>query len=284
MSETEQRPARRGGFLGILIAFALGLGVMAWLVTGTEAGRELAGKATLQEAQPLLDAPAPPAPQAAPVPAPAGDLAFRLASLESRMALMESRGAGGGAGNPRAEAMLIVLSASRRVERGEALGALERELSARFGTSDAAGLQALAAFSRAPVKLASLQQRYEAQAAGFAKADGWWDRLTDSLSSLVTVRDATRQAGGPAHAAVEARRHVAEGRLAEALAALKGVPLAADGQRWVADANRLVQAQQALARLEDLALSAPEAEAAAPQPEVREVKPVEGDAVPALGV
>ena len=260
MNETDHpRPSRgRGLIAGLFGMFVLGVLAMGFLVSRTDLGRDMVSAETPPAPKPqaLVQTP-----QAAPVPQPAtavpGDLAYRLATLEGRVASLEARPMGGASVSaPKAEALFLVLASARKFERGQPLGTLERELTARFGLSQAGAVAALSGWTKQPVSAGQVRRDFDMLVPASATEQGsWWDRLTNGIGSLITVRDQSTPSTAPAHLITQARALLDADDVAGALALARQLP-ASDGVKgWIAEADRFLKARQALDKLEEQALS-----------------------------
>lgn len=260
MNETDQpRPSRgRGLIAGLFGMFVLGVLAMGFLVSRTDLGRGMvsAEQAPAAKPQALVQTP-----QAAPVPQPSaavpGDLAYRLATLEGRVASLEARPMGGAnVSAPKAEALFLVLASARKFERGQPLGTLERELTARFGLSQAAAVAALSGWTKQPVSAAQVRRDFDMLVPASATEQGsWWDRLTNAIGSLITVRDQSTPSTAPAHLITQARALLDADDVAGALALARQLPASEGTKGWIAEADRYLKARQALDKLEEQALS-----------------------------
>ena len=268
------------------IAFLLGLGVMGYLLAHWEAGARLLGIAS---AEPPPAAAAPPAPQPQPqqsaffeelpaAPAPVGatgneDVARRLAALEQRFGQIDtsSRVAVGSA--DRTEALVAAFAARRAIDRGVALGFLERMLQLRFpGQPRAVG--AVIAAARQPITLAQLQSELETlgpQLVGAPPDQSWWTTFREELGSLIVIRRADTPSTEPSQRLDRAKRWLQAGEVAAAIAEVQRMPGHDYGTDWVTKARRYALAHQALDLIETAALLEPHAPGepgqAQPQPQ-----------------
>src|SRR5207237_5650027 len=120
------------------------------------------------------------------------DLARRLALLEQRLGTIDtsSRVAVGSA--DRTEAMVAVIAARRAIDRGVALGFLERMLQLRFPNQPRA-VGVIIAAARQPITLAQLESELDAlgpQLTGAPPNQSWWTSFREELGSLVVIRHA----------------------------------------------------------------------------------------------
>jgi hypothetical protein len=279
------------------IAFLLGLGVMGYLLAHWEAGARLLGIAP--EAPPTAPAAAPaPQPQPQPFvqyeppppnPALAGtpaeqDFARRLAALEQRFGQIDtsSRVAVGGA--ERTEALVVAFAARRAIDRGVALGFLERMLQQRFGDAQPRAVGAIILAAREPVTLAQLQSELDSlgpQLTGAPPDQGWWGAFRDELGSLITVRRADTPSAEPGQRLDRAKHWLQAGEVASAVAEVQRMPGRDYGADWVAKARRYAVAHQALDMIETAALLEPHAPGPAqPSPQPAAARPTAAPARP----
>ena len=287
------------------IAFLLGLGVMGYLLAHWEAGARLLGIAS---AEPPPAAAAQPAPQPqvqqpafleeAPVPAPAttgatgnDDIARRLAALEQRFGQIDSSSRVAVGSADRTEALVAAFAARRAIDRGVALGFLERMLQLRFpGQPRAVG--AVIAAARQPVTLAQLQSELETlgpQLLGAPPDQSWWTSFREELGGLIVIRRADTPSTEPSQRLDRAKRWLQAGEVAAAIAEVQRMPGNAYAADWVTKARRYALAHQALDLIETAALLEPHAPgepgqaqpqtqpaAAQPQAQPQPVRPAPG--------
>jgi hypothetical protein len=190
-------------------------------------------------------------------------LAGQLASLTARLAAQEARDAAvvtivQGAAN-RAEAMLTVLLLRRALADGRPIDALLPAARRLFDASDRDAIAALSALAARPVSRAALARELGVLADNQSDArPNWWQalrtRLDDAMSGGTSL--------GPVSAA---RAAMARGDVVDAASRLRQAPALARNatvRGWLADADRLIAAEAALARLEADATTPPPAPAA----------------------
>ena len=265
------------------IAFLLGLGVMGYLLAHWEAGVRLLGIAAAEPAPQVAPAPQPQAPQSAffeevPAPAPAvptgtpadQDIARRLAALEQRFGQIDtsSRVAVGSA--DRTEALVAAFAARRAIDRGVALGFLERMLQLRFPSQPRA-VGAVIAAARQPITLAQLQSELDGlgtQLMGSPPDQNWWTTFREELGSLIVIRRADTPSTEPSQRFDRAKRWLEAGEVAAAVAEVQRMPGHDYAADWVLKARRYALAHQALDLIETAALLEPHApgEPGQPQP------------------
>lgn len=275
MNEIDQpRPSRSRGLIAALFGtFILGVLAMGWLLTSTDLGQDMVGQESAPAPKPQAlaqtqSATAPTAPAPAAIPPMQGDMSFRLATLEGRVASLEARPIGGATVSaPKAEALFLVLASARKFERGQPLGTLEREIAARFGLSQAGAVAALSRWTRQPVTAAQVRRDFETLVPTSASGSGsWWDRFTNGIGSLMTVRDQSSPSTAPAHLVTQARALLDADDVIGATAIARQLPQSDGVKGWIAQAMRYTQALQALDQLEEQALSGEPTAAALPKP------------------
>lgn len=164
-----------------------------------------------------------------------------------------------------ARTLLLVAAARRALDGGQPLGGLLSQLSQTPGV-DAADVTALQAVSTGAPTIAQLRQRLARQKqALLAKAPAaegpWYERVGESLRSLVQVRRADEPAaavaGDLAAQLTTIDQRLARGEVSAALAAGQALPQNARTalQPLMNDMQRLVNARAALERLEAAALA-----------------------------
>lgn len=154
---------------------------------------------------------------------------------------------------------LFLLSVARRMlEAGRPLTPIEPAIAERFATRDAAAVEALGAWSRAPQTRSTLKSRLVAigDLPSTEMTGGWWERLKARLSNLVTVRGERVETADSAALLTEARTAMAAGDLELAVSALSEGEWPPAVRQWLADARILLAAEEALGRLETAALEA----------------------------
>lgn len=197
---------------------------------------------------------------AGPTAQPAGTAEQRIAQLEERLARVEnaSQRAAGSAG--RADNLLIAVAARRAVDRGVALGFLERLLVDRFATSHQRAVATIVTGAREPVMLNALIADYELlgpQLRRGGPGEGWWSSFKREIGSIVTVHSARRPSATPDVRFERALRRLQAGDVDQALAETMRMPGAASAAGWVADARRYIAVHRALDEIEAAALMPP---------------------------
>jgi hypothetical protein len=256
------RPWRRALIIASLF-FVGGIGLAGWVLTRTEIGETLL---TRQEPSPLtIDASKLNTPESAP---PVTDQMVRIAALEARVARAEAAVTAGAtasaAPSNRISGLILAFAARRALDRGQALGPVEGELKAQFGTSKPHLVAAVMAAASEPTTLTQIQTEFAALVPSLSSdGGGWWDHLTAGLASLVAVRSASTKPNDPAQLLDHAQKALAAGQVGEALSDVVNLPNRSAASAWISKARRYAEAQRALDALE---ASAFEGEAIAPPP------------------
>jgi hypothetical protein len=193
-------------------------------------------------------------PEAPPAPAAQNQ---RIGSLEARLARVEhaTQRAEGSAG--RADALVVAFAARRAIDRGVALGYLERALVQRVAAQHAQAVGTIIAASRRPVRINDLIAEYEGLAPVLRRGgphDSWWTNFKRQLGSLVEVHRADRPSTNADARYNRALERLSTGDVDQALAETMRLPGAAAADDWVAKARRYVAAHRALDEIESAAL------------------------------
>jgi len=184
----------------------------------------------------------------------------RIAELEERLSRVENASlrAAGSAG--RADNLLIAVAARRAIDRGVALGFLERLLVDRFGSSHQRAVATVVTGAREPVMLNALIADYELlgpQLRRGGPGEGWWSGFKRELGAIVTVHSARRPAATPDVRFERALRRLQAGDVDQALAETMRMPGANSASAWVDDARRYIAVHRALDEIEAAALMPP---------------------------
>ena len=263
--------SRSSSWLSLLLLpilfFLLGLGAMAWLLVNWDYGAQTLGleRAGSRPAVPSVVVRQPqgtvPATATPVVVAPASDAQRRLEAIEQRIGLIEqqSRNAVGNA--DRAEGLLVAFAARRALDRGVALGYLERLLTERFGSTQRQAVATVITAARQPITLQELQAGLAEVApklTGASPRQGWWDALRGEVGSLVTLRRAGTPSTMPAERLRRATQRLESGEVDVALAEVLRLPGRDNAQAWIDSARNYVRARRALDAIETAALLDPQ--------------------------
>lgn len=201
-------------------------------------------------ATPTSRTPSAASPEAASDEARIGDLEDRLQRVE-----VASQRAEGSAG--RADNLVVAFAARRAIDRGVALGYLERFLVERFGTRHPQAVATIVTGAHRPVRLNDLIAQYEllgpALRTGSAN-DDWWAGFKRELGSLVQVRNSKSPSLAPDARYDRAARLLQSGDVDQALAETMRMPGARNAQEWVDEARRYVAIHRALDEIESAAV------------------------------
>lgn len=266
-------PARQGmtwtaRFAWALLLLAAGAGLATWGLSRWDAGARFFGVVPTQPLQIVRQAPPPPVRVQVSEPLAAADAA-RIATVESRLAAIESQAQAAAGSAGRADAMLVAFAARRAIDRGVALGYLEPLLVQRFGRQNQAAVATIVTASRQPVGLDSLIADYRALGPalrGGSPEEGWWDAFRRELGSIVAFRRADTPSPQPQARYDRALARLESGEVDAALAETMRLPGAAHASPWVVRARRYIAAHRALDEIESAALLGNPAPAIAPPP------------------
>jgi len=255
---------RRGLFILPLLAFLVGLAVMAWVLTRWEAAASYLGvRPTLVQAPPA-QAPAATAPVSAPTEVLAVDpaVAARVATLEQRVAEIANQSQAAVGNADRAEGLLVAFAARRALDRGVALGYLEGLLRQRFGETQPQAVGTIITAAHDPITLQELQdglQQVGTSLVGGGPQRNWWTALKAELGGLITVRKSGSPSTLPAERLARAKQRLEAGQVDVALAEVLRMPGRDSAADWISDARRYVAARRALDMIETAALLEPRA-------------------------
>ena len=256
-------PARQGmtwtaRFAWALLLLLAGAALATWGLSRWEQGARFFGVAPKQPLQVVRQARVPPA---APVPVAATQTApadqVRLATIESRLAAIESQAQAAAGSAGRADALLIAFAARRAIDRGVALGYLEPLLIQRFGREHQAAVATVVTASREPVRLDDLIDDYEALGPalrGGGPEEGWWDAFRRELGTIVSIHRADTPSPQPQARYDRAKARLEAGEVDAALVETMRLPGAANASQWIVRARRYIAAHRALDQIESAAL------------------------------
>ena len=185
------------------------------------------------------------------------DDGYVIAALEQRLSQVENatERVEGSAG--RADNLLIAAAARRAIDRGVALGYLEKLLVERFGERHRAAVATIVTGARNPVRLNDLIASYEALGRNLRRGgpdSGWWSGLKRELGSIVEVHSSTRPSLASDARYERALRRLQSGDVDEALAETMRMPGATQANAWVGEARRYIAVHRALDEIESAAL------------------------------
>ncbi|HVJ00512.1 MAG TPA: hypothetical protein VM657_15750 [Sphingomonas sp.] len=266
----DETPDRRIGLrtLGIV-------GIVAFLIGAIAIGYAIKNYGHWFEGQPAPAKPRSqqaaqmPADDAAPAPASATStdlnslnareaaLAARLADLEARAATIDTKAEQASGNASRAEGMLVAFAARRALDRGLGLGYIEGQLRQRFGATQPRAVATIIQASRNPVTADDLRLGLSTIGNDLVSGSdgrGWFERFGDELSSLVVIHKEGMLSSRPSDRLARARHLLEGGQVEGALDEVRKLPGAPRADRWIAAAQRYVDARRALDVIETAAI------------------------------
>lgn len=277
MDEFSSNRRARNGMRPMLLAaagsFALGAAVVsyvAWRMASNDA------ETVAVEDQPqaaLSNAPA----DGAPTPSPSatarrvsaqaveqmaeqqGGIDQRLAAAEQRLSRLDLQAQSAAGNAARAEGLLIAFAIRRAIDKGAQLGYLADQLRLRFGDALPNAVNTILTFSGDPITLDQLAARLEGLSPQLQSGDdrGGFERFTDELGALFTVRRESAPSPQPEMRIERARLFLESGRIDSAVAEVRNMPGAQNAQGWLRDAERYAATQRALDLIETAAVLEP---------------------------
>ncbi|WP_085808337.1 hypothetical protein [Sphingomonas sp. TZW2008] len=246
----------------VVLAFAIGIALM-WSAVREGKGWWSDGAAPATQPSPAAGAAVATASAVLPNAAVTTTLAARESALGAQLAALEARtaaisvdvaGAADRAGQ--AEAILVAFAARRAIERGTALGYLEDQLRARFGTTQQRAVVTVIQAGRDPVTIEALRQALDSNASILLNPGpgDWFDGLLRELRTLVVLHEANTPSPLPSDRLARARRMLDAGQVEPALEEIGRLPGANRATNWTAAAQRYVEARRALDTLETAAI------------------------------
>lgn len=257
-------PRRRGPWLllGLLIAFAIGVGATIWSMPHIERWWQGGDRATSAAArQPLAATGRVPLPYAQPLNADAARLVdMRVVQLEDRLNRITVEAQAASSNAARAEGLLVAFAARRALDSGTPLGYIEGQLRLRFGQAQPRAVATIINAAREPVTLIDLRAGLLAVADQVTRNPSnvsWWDALEQEAKALVTLRKTTTPSPLPQAALERALRYIDAGRVSNALTEVDRMPGKAVAARWTEYARRYQEARRALDLIETAAILEP---------------------------
>lgn len=244
-------------FAWALLLLIAGAALATWGLSRWETGARFFGVAPRKPLQVVRPAPTSMPAAAEPGKALAAADAARIATIETRLAAIESQAEAAAGSAGRADAMLVAFAARRAIDRGVALGYLEPLLVQRFGPQHQAAVATIVTASRDPVRLDNLIADYRALGPalrGGSPEEGWWDAFRRELGTIVSVHRADSPSPQPQARYDRALARLEAGEVDAALAETMRLPGAANAGQWVVRARRYIAAHRALDEIESAAL------------------------------
>lgn len=189
-----------------------------------------------------------------------GTLEGRLAMLEDRLSRIDQQTDAASGNATRAEGLLIAFAARRMIDQGEPLSYVADQLRLRFANAQPRAVQTIIEFSKNPVTIDELRARLEALSPELSLTDtnqSLWDRARREVVSLFAVHRDSSTLLTPQARIERASVMLTARRVGKAIDEVERLPGAEAADRWVADARRYQQVQQALDLLETTAMLEP---------------------------
>lgn len=276
----------RATLLAMLVAFAVGAGLIGWLAWqkgfdlqastepdpligstgGVDSTAEESEAAVQAQTKKDVTAAAADAVEAAQkvekVAEAQGGFDQRIAAMEQRLTRLDIAAQAASGNAARAEGLLIAFATRRAMERGAPLGYLADQLRLRFGDARPNAVRTIIEAARDPVTLDQLMARLEGLSPDLVKAPGdeaFWTKAKREINSLFVIRRETAPSPAPRRRLERAKMFLESGRVEAAVAEVKNMPGAESDQvgDWVRDAERYAAAQAALDLIETTAVLEP---------------------------
>ena len=184
-------------------------------------------------------------------------LAARLADLEARAATIDTKAEQASGNATRAEGLLVAFAARRALDRGLGLGYIEGQLRQRFGATQPRAVAMTIQASRNPVTSEDLRlglSSIGAELVSGGSSKGWLDSIRRELSNLIVIHKEGSLSSRPSDRLSRARHLLEGGQVEAALAEVRRLPGAPRADRWIAAAQRYVDARRALDVIETAAI------------------------------
>jgi hypothetical protein len=251
---------------GLLLAFVGGSALSVWALQSydflgikkTEAVRPVATDDGYPK--PEFEALPPAAPALAePIASAAEPMATRVQELESRLSQINSQAEAASGNASRAEGMLVAFAARRAIDSGAALGYIENQLIARFGSSQGPAVTQILKAAQDPITLDILQAELASQGNGWLSPTGLsaWGKVQKEFGELFILRRETTPSPAPSSRLERARKHTEAGNIEAAIQEISGLPGKAQAQDWIYKARRYLAVHKALDNIERSALAEP---------------------------
>ncbi|MBX7533268.1 hypothetical protein K3165_10070 [Qipengyuania sp. 1XM1-15A] len=188
-----------------------------------------------------------------------GGIDQRLAAAEQRLTRLDLQAQAAAGNAARSEGLLIAFAIRRAIDRGAELGYLSDQLRLRFGDALPNAVNTIITFSREPVTLDQLIARLDGLAPQLQSGDdrGGFERFTEELGALFTVRRESAPSPQPEKRIERARLFLLSGRPDDAVAEVRNLPGASQAEQWLRDAERYASTQRALDLIETAAVLEP---------------------------
>lgn len=188
-----------------------------------------------------------------------GGIDQRLAAAEQRLTRLDLQAQAAAGNAARSEGLLIAFAIRRAIDRGAELGYLSDQLRLRFGDALPNAVNTIITFSREPITLDQLIARLDGLAPQLQSGDdrGGFQRFTEELGALFTVRRESAPSPQPEKRIERARLFLLSGRPDDAVAEVRNLPGASQAEQWLRDAERYASTQRALDLIETAAVLEP---------------------------
>ena len=271
-SNRRSRKTMRPMLLAVAGSFALGAGLVGYIAYRMNSAQEQAEAASPQTAiaaQPETDASPLPTPTTSAARRSAeaveqmaetqGGIDQRLAAAEQRLSRLDLQAQAAAGNAARAEGLLIAFAIRRAIDKGAQLGYLADQLRLRFGDALPNAVNTILTFSRDPVTLDQLTARLDGLSPQLQSGDqrGGFERFTDELGALFTVRRESAPSPQPEMRIERARLFLLSGRTGDAITEVRNMPGAVRAQGWLRDAERYEATQRSLDLIETAAVLEP---------------------------
>ncbi|MBX7457905.1 hypothetical protein K3152_06575 [Qipengyuania sp. 1NDH17] len=271
-SNRRSRKTMRPMLLAVAGSFALGaalVGYIAYRMNSTGEETENAAPQTAIATQPEAGASPLPTPTSSAARRSAeaveqmaetqGGIDQRLAAAEQRLSRLDLQAQAAAGNAARAEGLLIAFAIRRAIDKGAQLGYLADQLRLRFGDALPNAVNTILTFSRDPVTLDQLTARLDGLSPQLQSGDqrGGFERFTDELGALFTIRRESAPSPQPEMRIERARLFLLSGRTGDAIAEVRNMPGAANAQGWLRDAERYEATQRSLDLIETAAVLEP---------------------------
>ena len=269
---TRSGQSMRPMLLAVAGSFALGAGLVGYIAYRMDAGdaaTPVAEPQTAVSAQPAAGSEPRPTPStSATTPSAAaveqmaetqGGIDQRLAAAEQRLTRLDLQAQAAAGNAARSEGLLIAFAIRRAIDKGAELGYLADQLRLRFGDALPNAVNTILTFSRDPVTLDQLTARLDGLSPQLQSGDerAGFERFTDELAALFTVRRESAPSPQPEMRIERARLFLLSGRTQDAIGEVRNMPGAANAQGWLRDAERYAATQRSLDLIETAAVLEP---------------------------
>jgi hypothetical protein len=258
-----------------LLAFIIGLGAMAWMMTHWRGGLRFgppADPATLTSssndagnamelADPTQGMPdSSGSARGSSIVLGAGQQDARVIELEQRLTRIAVAAEVASAFANRAEAMMVAFAARRSLDAGVPLGYVEGQLRVLFGDAQPKAVATIVNAASEPVTLSTLRAGLETASIAVERGspdESWWSGAMREVRGLAVIRPAGAPSPEPRQRIARARLNVESGQIEAAINEIAGLPRQPETIRWLEQARRYNEARRALDVIEAAAILEP---------------------------